>query len=105
MVISVFNMLHLIHLYKLETAPGPDAAQAQIKMIYELTRPIYARMIELGQQEVESDIDHGRMQMLYSEYEACCGKPSHHEYLRLYTNLLFSQGRLCPIYCYAVGTF
>jgi hypothetical protein len=78
--------------------------QAQIEMIYELTRPIYARMNELRQKEVELNIDHGRMQMLYNEYEACCGEPSHHEYLRLYTNLLFSQDRLFPIYCYAVGT-
>ena len=49
-------------------------------MIYELTRPIYARMNELRQKEVELNIDHGRMQMLYNEYEACCGEPSHHEY-------------------------
>ena len=52
--------------------------QAQTKMIYELTRPIYARMDELRQQEIESNTDLGRMRMLYSEYEACCGEPSHY---------------------------
>src|SRR5271170_5928519 len=65
--------------------------QEQTKMIYELTRPIYARMNELRQQEIESNIDHGRMKKLYSEYEACCGEPSHHEYLRF--TLTFSSAR------------
>src|SRR4051812_46962164 len=55
--------------------------QAQTKTIYELTRPVYARMKELRQQEIESNTDLGRMQMLYSEYEACCGEPSHPKYL------------------------
>lgn len=87
-----------------ETKRAGKMHQAQTEMIYELARAIYARMNELRQQEIESKIDHSRMQILYSEYEACCGELSHREYLWLCTNLLFSQSRLLPIHCYTVGT-